>query len=401
MFCKGCLNRYFQNNVARKSCPQCKESGLSKQTMKVSQFVTRLINALEVKCELECGWNGTLGDLQGHTMNRCPFLQMKCEKCDKYMKRAQLNTHQCPKEKLECSKCEMEVMRENIDAHIIVCSQKWLQKKGNMTNSEHREIIAKALKYCHQQGKLNKHDIREKLDEQGMKAMVIVGFVSLSYNSGSDSITYSKWKVDEESLFTIMCIKYEASIDDISCVKDGSMNEQQRGFVLDALEHCSEKNEMKPINIRDRLYDLGMKTMVLRNMDGFAFESGLEKMKWSQWKSTKYGKYLIVMIQYRPKNSDEIKCINRGNMSNDDRNIVLQSLRHCLTMNKMKACHIAKRLRDEGINSLVMKDCMNGFSIKGSFTASWSKWEISAFGIYNVVMFANDDGSDDNVSDSD
>ena len=62
MFCKECLNQYFGNNVARKSCPNCQESGLSKRNIRPSGFARRVINALKVKCELECGWKGTLGD---------------------------------------------------------------------------------------------------------------------------------------------------------------------------------------------------------------------------------------------------------------------------------------------------------------------------------------------------
>ena len=73
MFCKGCLDKYFQNEMVRKSCPICKEEGLSKQTIKVPQFASRAMNVLKIKCELRCGWRGTLGDLHQHKIKDCPL----------------------------------------------------------------------------------------------------------------------------------------------------------------------------------------------------------------------------------------------------------------------------------------------------------------------------------------
>ena len=118
MFCKECLNRYFGNNVAIKCCPTCKQTGLSKKTMRSDAFVLRLINALKVKCrlnhqnkdkscEIKCEWIGSLGDLQNHIENNCPLLDVTCSDCDESMKRYELHKHdkKCPEKDILCELC--------------------------------------------------------------------------------------------------------------------------------------------------------------------------------------------------------------------------------------------------------------------------------------------------------
>ena len=131
--------------------------------MKQNAFINRLIIALKVKCklqhqqpssnnEIQCEWTGFLGDLQQHIENYCPFYEIKCKECDKLIKRHQLDAHLT--EEIPCDKCEIKVMRKNMKAHIEICPQKWLSKKGNMI-AEHRKIVAEALIYCQQHDKLN------------------------------------------------------------------------------------------------------------------------------------------------------------------------------------------------------------------------------------------------------
>ena len=105
MFCKGCLDQYFGNNVSRcKSCPSCKQSGLSIQNIKPSLFVLRCVKALKVTCELnhnnkdesspiKCHWNGSLGDLTQHIQNNCPLFELQCPHCGELMKRIQMDKH--------------------------------------------------------------------------------------------------------------------------------------------------------------------------------------------------------------------------------------------------------------------------------------------------------------------
>ena len=136
-----------------------------------------MINALRINCPLNCGWTGSLGDLQGHKDNHCPLHPMECKHCYKSFTRFQLTVHEtigCPKQKIACSKCEMPMIRENMNGHNAACPQKWLIDKGTMIN-EHREIVSNALQYCYQQTTLTKIDIRDRLKTQGMKAMVIKG----------------------------------------------------------------------------------------------------------------------------------------------------------------------------------------------------------------------------------
>ena len=106
--------------------------------------------------------------------NGRPLYPMKCKDCNTSMTRFKFNVHDCSKDKLKCDKCEMQIMRKNMSHHITVCNQKWLDQKGIMIN-EHREIVAKALKYCQQQQKFKASDIRQRLMDQGMYSMVIPG----------------------------------------------------------------------------------------------------------------------------------------------------------------------------------------------------------------------------------
>ena len=238
MFCKACLDKYFQNNVARKSCPECRQSGLSKQTMRSSQFASRLINALKVKCELECGWNGSLSDLQQHSINHCPLYQMKCNHCKNMMTRTQLDSHQCPEEKIKCDKCEIKVLRKNMNNHKTVCSQKWLYNKGNM-KKKHREIISKVLQDRHD----DIEDIRNRLRDKGMQSIVIHrGRFTYCLRINA---TWSQWKCDENAKFAIICAEYRSPIDHISCSDTGNMADEHRSIVLNVLKECSTNNKMQ------------------------------------------------------------------------------------------------------------------------------------------------------------
>ena len=116
--------------------------------------------------------------------------------------------------------------------HIGVCSQKWLYKKGSMT-SQHREVVAKALKYCQLHGELDTQNIAKRLMDQGMNTLVIPGNVMWTYYNTytpQRTITWSKWRCDidggHQLIFNIMCLLYRTPIDHIKCVNKGGMNDQ-------------------------------------------------------------------------------------------------------------------------------------------------------------------------------
>lgn len=196
--------------VSRKSCPQCKENGLSKQTMKKAKFVSRIVNNFRVKCSLGCPWKGSLSDLDLHLKNSCPNYQMKCKHCNHYMTRLVLliaHTN-CSQEKIECKNCELKILKNNMNQHINnVCSQKWLLDKGTMT-IEKRKIIAQALK-LESEYKSNGNNngnsnflarIRDKLNEKGMTTIVVIG-IYFAFDCHFGPIEWSQWKFNEVRIF--------------------------------------------------------------------------------------------------------------------------------------------------------------------------------------------------------
>lgn len=50
-------------------------------------------------------------------------------------------------------------------------------------------------------------------------------------------------------------------------------------------------------SIKNRLSDLGMKSMVINDSNAWSYSGGLEKLTWSKWESSKYGVFDIVKIQ--------------------------------------------------------------------------------------------------------
>ena len=132
---------------------------------------------------------------------------MKCKHCEKYMTRSVLIAHtNCPQEKIECINCQLKILKNNISHHLNnTCSQKWLLKKGTMSKEE-REIIAQALKFVSAEHKSNNDNlgflssIRNKLNEKGMKTIVVVGiFFALNYQF--ESIKWSQWQFNEVRIF--------------------------------------------------------------------------------------------------------------------------------------------------------------------------------------------------------
>ena len=120
IFCKECLERYFTRRA--KPCPLCRHQGLTMSKTKLSHPIDRLIKCLKIRCDLqyelemkqddanevECKWQGDLGDLARHKIYDCPLLPIVCQNCTTSFKRYELNGHygQCPEMKIPCElKC--------------------------------------------------------------------------------------------------------------------------------------------------------------------------------------------------------------------------------------------------------------------------------------------------------
>ena len=65
----------------------------------------------------------------------------------------------------------------------------------------------------------------------------------------------------------------------VPSMDEGDMSCQERDFVLSVLRYCSSHNKMGCADIRDRLYDLGMKCVVIKD-NGSAFK-GDDEWTWN------------------------------------------------------------------------------------------------------------------------
>eukprot|EP01084_Bolivina_argentea_P095766 172162_1 len=169
----------------------------------------------------------------------------------------------------------------------------------------------------------------------------------------------------------------------ISCSNKGNMSDEQREFVEQELRLCYKYGKMEVVEIRDQLGDSGMCAIVVKDDSQFAYRGGMERMKYSRW-TCKYGSYLIIMVQYRPINSNEIICINNGNMSTDQRNIIRNTLQYCHETNKMTPVELRDKLKEEVSRVIVMK----GTGGWASSAGRWSSWKDSKYGKYDIMFLS-------------
>eukprot|EP01084_Bolivina_argentea_P095765 172161_1 len=175
----------------------------------------------------------------------------------------------------------------------------------------------------------------------------------------------------------------------ISCSDEGSMSDEQRELVEHELRLCYKYGKMEVVEIRDQLGDSGMCAIVVEGASAFAYRRGLESMKWSEWEC-KHGSYSIIMVQYRPINSNEIVCINNGNMSTDQRNIIRNTLQYCHETNEMTPSELRDKLRDKLIEKvshvIVIKDKLGSSAWYGNLC--WSSWKDSKYGKYDIMFLS-------------
>ena len=81
--------------------------------------------------------------------------------------------------------------------------------------------------------------------------------------------------------------------------------------------------------MRNALLNEGMKAIVFGTYKKFAYIPASDQMTWSSWSSTMYGYYTIIMHEYLTIKKNETICTAKGNMSNDELNIVLEALNYC------------------------------------------------------------------------
>eukprot|EP01083_Nonionella_stella_P104764 300673_1 len=216
-----------------------------------------------------------------------------------------------------------------------------------------RDVVLTHLTHCLSHDSLESaaSTIRTRLEEHGMRSIVIQGQPAFAYSGGGPT-SWARFGCGNQE-YTIFEMNYRPTNNDcIRCSDTGDMTDEHRNFVLNLLRYCSAHNTM----------EVGMKAVVVKDSGGFGYYSGVEAMEWSKWLSTKH-----------------------GSMSADERTLVLNALTYCHSHETMSAGDVAKRLNDKGNESIVMKDNKGGFQYYGG-GLNWSEWKSSKYGKYNVIF---------------
>ena len=85
-FCESCLNKWFNRQQGRQSCPHCRAEGAAFSHV-INKGLRSEINQLKIRCINRgegCEWTGELGTLKTHLESErgCGFVEVKCpNKC--------------------------------------------------------------------------------------------------------------------------------------------------------------------------------------------------------------------------------------------------------------------------------------------------------------------------------
>ena len=111
--CKFCIESWLQKGLDEnkpKSCPICHAEGKAFQYVN-NRAIEHEVNKLKIHCihrRDRCEWVGELGSLQAH-LKTCECVTLFCtNKCEKKMKRRELDKHllnECPLREYQCEYC--------------------------------------------------------------------------------------------------------------------------------------------------------------------------------------------------------------------------------------------------------------------------------------------------------
>eukprot|EP01084_Bolivina_argentea_P199250 340978_1 len=101
--------------------------------------------------------------------------------------------------------------------------------KGNMTE-EHRNVVKDVLKGCIDDGetKIKTSLIRDKLNENGMKAIVITAdraSCDFAIQSSAETMEYSTWDLGKSGIYNIITVQYTPNAYKLVCTRKGNMTE--------------------------------------------------------------------------------------------------------------------------------------------------------------------------------
>ena len=232
----------------------------------------------------------------------------------------------------------------NICLHFYI-NNEWIRpniectKNEELLTEEHIEHITSALLYSYEKGQ-PLYELIEATRDRLFEQSKITSFMARHsgavwiYKDGLQNFTHSNWKVDAIEI-SIWCTKPPPLVDEqIICQDQGSMDKEHHDVIRNVLKYCIRNDEMRCVSIMERLQERGMKAIVIKDHHDASWYD-LGEMKHSSWRSSKYGFYTIIIQRFRPTNCTEITCNHAGNMTNEDGNVVEETLRYCLENDKM------------------------------------------------------------------
>eukprot|EP01084_Bolivina_argentea_P288176 494599_1 len=246
-------------------------------------------------------------------------------------------------------------------------------RKGTMTSmtEDHKKIVKNILKDCirlciddDEKTEITTSLIRDKLKEDGMKAIVITaGRISTTYGyyDGADTMEHATWDLGKFGIYDIIMVQYVQNTYKLECIGKGDMTEDQRNVIKNVFKDCINDGKAK-INtslIRDKLNENGMKAIAItagRVSCYFSMQKGAQKQQYSTWDLGKFGVYDIIMVQYVP-NPYKLECTRKGTMTEDHKKVVKNVLKCCIDdheKTEITTALIREKLKQNGMKSIVM-----------------------------------------------
>ena len=171
------------------------------------------------------------------------------------------------------------------------------------------------------------------------------------------------------------------------------MTKEQLEMINHVLISCYKKDQSLSElieNTRHRLtHEFGMSALVtklVKSSWGWHRDLPLNKFKDSSWKVDDH--HIRIWCTKPKPRVDRISCINRGNINEEQYDIILTVLEYCSVNDKMTATNIKDELHKKGVMTIVIRDCKELAWKHGFFgdKISLSQWKSKKYGFYSILL---------------
>jgi N-acetylneuraminic acid mutarotase len=125
MFCKSCLMIVGADDHTITKCPTCLQTITVSQLTLIkdhNRIVQRMIDNIHVKCSHypQCEWTGLLQSLAPHFSTMCAIEKTKCNQCEEFIQRGQIQDHmqtKCLSRPASCEYCKISIPYNRMTMH--------------------------------------------------------------------------------------------------------------------------------------------------------------------------------------------------------------------------------------------------------------------------------------------